>query len=251
MGTGALELKVASQLLHLAEKQGWIDKLINAFRTKHHVLVLGTSGTGKSQLISSLSDAMPATIDRLNRSSFREVAELKISNSPFVFTAVPGERTKTVARVEVIREAIKGITGIIDVTSYGYHEGTSAETDVFDANGHVRQQFLEKGRSEEIAALDEWTTVLGDRTVARWLVTVVTKADLWWEDRNVVMKHYESGEYFKALGRAQSLGPTVIDYCSVVHKFYGRGPVSGDFDDADRVRLRAHLLRQLFLAVER
>jgi len=40
-----------------------------------------------------------------------------------------------------------------------------------------------------------------------------------------------------------------MEYCSVFHKFYGEGPLSGLFDEQDRVDLRAHLLRELLAAV--
>jgi hypothetical protein len=45
------------------------------------------------------------------------------------------------------------------------------------------------------------------------------------------------------------LKPVVMPYCSVIHKFFGRAPVSGMFDDNDRATLRDHLIAQLLSAV--
>jgi hypothetical protein len=200
-------------------------------------------------MVKSLTEVLPATIDRLHRSAFSEVQKLKISKTPFEFVTVPGERTKKVIRLEAVREAMKGLAGIIDVTAFGFHEGSAGEDQVFDQADQVKPAFLDAGRREEITALNEWTTLLGDRSITRWLITVVTKADLWWDTRQAVVAHYSSGDYFKALNGAESLGHSVIEYCSEVHKFYGRGTVSPHFDDSDRVKLRAQLLRQLVLAV--
>ena len=48
--------------------------------------------------------------------------------------------------------------------------------------------------------LSEWVGLLGDRETAGWLITVVTKSDLWWEQRATVREYYESGAYHEALG---------------------------------------------------
>nr|VFK13383.1 MAG: hypothetical protein BECKLFY1418C_GA0070996_100323 [Candidatus Kentron sp. LFY] len=77
------------------------------------------------------------------------------------------------------------------------------------------------------------------------LLTVITKADLWWHLGDRVFSHYEKGEYFQGLGAAQPLGPAVTHHCSVFHKLYGIGPLSGHFDEQDRILARANLLKSM------
>jgi len=80
----------------------------------------------------------------------------------------------------------------------------------------------------------------------KWLLTVIAKADLWWGERQSVYDHYQRGSYYGALGTAlQQFGPLAMHHCSVFHKFYGRSPMSGLFDDNDRVQARSNLLGAL------
>ncbi len=85
--------------------------------------------------------------------------------------------------------------------------------------------------------LNEWTPFLGGLDSVGWLITVVT------------LPHYQTGPYFRALGEAQSLKPVVLEYCSVFQKFYGQGAMSGDFQDSDRIRAKAQMIRSLLAAI--
>jgi putative ribosome biogenesis GTPase RsgA len=38
-----------------AQKQGWFDILLNLFRKKHYIVVFGSTGVGKTNLIESLT----------------------------------------------------------------------------------------------------------------------------------------------------------------------------------------------------
>jgi hypothetical protein len=52
------------------------------------------------------------------------------------------------------RDAVKdGISGVINVVSCGYHEGTAGLADVFDDHGTVKESFLESRRAVEMEAL--------------------------------------------------------------------------------------------------
>lgn len=95
----------------------------------------------------------------------------------------------------------------------------------------------------------EWTELLGDRQTTHWLITVVTKADLWWDRHREVIDYYTSGPYHMALGSAQSLNPKVLHHSSVFHKFYGRVPMSGMFDQNDREIARKHFAEVLLSAL--
>jgi energy-coupling factor transporter ATP-binding protein EcfA2 len=247
---GAAEAKLAIKLIELAVKQGWIDRLVDALKKKHRIIVLGSTGAGKTNFIDSLTALVPKTIGQMERTEFAKHNAIKISKSPFIFVDTPGQLHHHSRRIKAIREAMrKKIAGVINVVSFGYHEGRTGKREALRVDGTIKESFLEKNRKVEIEALDDWKILLGGRETVDWLITVVTKADLWWNQRDEVLEYYQRGAYYEALGTAQSLNPVVLEYCSVFHKFFGEGPLSGTFDEDDRVRLRAHLLRELLSAV--
>ena len=88
---GLTETKAAIELIKLARKQGWLDNLFSALRKKHRVLVLGTTGAGKTNLLASLTEAVPQAIDEINRTEFVKERALKIAKQPFIFIDTPGQ----------------------------------------------------------------------------------------------------------------------------------------------------------------
>ncbi len=250
MNIGATEAKIAIKIFELAVKQGWLDKLLTAFRKKHTILILGSTGAGKTNFLQSLTELTPKAIEHMNRTEIAQKHSIKIKKQPFIFVDVPGQSLHSTRRIRAIRETMsRGLSGIINVVSYGYHEYRIGKAKALTAHGSVNEAFLRKHRQIEIDALAEWTPLLGSRDTTGWLINVITKADLWWNRKDEVFQHYASGPYFEALGEAKSLEPIFLEYCSVFHKFYGDGALSGSFDESDRVRARGNLLRTLLEAV--
>jgi energy-coupling factor transporter ATP-binding protein EcfA2 len=248
--TGAKGVSTAISLAKQAKELGLLEKLINVFKKKHKILVLGATGVGKSQLMKSLVTEIPEAISNMNRTGFKEDIHLKISKNIFHFVDTPGQKEHKQRRKDEILEAMKhGIEGIINVAAYGYHESRVGKNKVFDETGKIRDDFLKERQKVEIDLLSEWTELLGDKGTSKWLITLVNKADLWWDNKDDIISHYESGEYFKALGSAKTLSPSVLHYCAVFHKFYGESPISGFFDDKDRVQAKENLLAQLISAI--
>ncbi|MGC2236758.1 MAG: GTPase [Pyrinomonadaceae bacterium] len=248
--TGAKGASTAISLAKQAKELGLLEKLINVFKKKHKILVLGATGVGKTQLLSSLITEIPEAINNMNRSEFVDDIQLKISKNIFIFVDTPGQEQHKPKRMKATGEAMKhGIEGIINITAYGYHESRTGKSEVFDNNGKIREDFLTKRRKTEIDLLSEWTELIGDKETSKWLITLVNKADLWWDKKDEIISHYESGQYFKALGSARALSPSVLPYCAVFHKFYGESPTCGLFDDKDRVDVKESLLAQLISAI--
>lgn len=81
---------------------------------------------------------------------------------------------------------------------------------------------------------------------AKYVITLVSKADLWWTQRDEVIAYYEEGKYFQALNEATDIHHIVLPYCSVIRMFYGEGETSGRFQDSDRERAKAQLADTLF-----
>lgn len=250
IGTAKAVAEAAIDVISKAHKQGWLDRLTSALRKKHRVLVLGATGTGKTAFLESSTEVVPKAIELMNRTEFNEKYRIKISKELFIFTDTPGQRLHTRRRQEAMREVLKskgGVAGIINLVSYGYHEASTVKLPAIKAS-KVPASFLEQRREVEIAMLDEWKDLLGGAESAKWLVTVVTKADLWWKQREDVLDYYRSGQYHQALSEARNLKPVVLEYCSIFQKFYGQVPMSGDFQDSDRIRVKAQMIRTLLAA---
>lgn len=248
--TGAKAASTAVSLSKQAKELGLLDKLINVFKKKHKILVLGATGVGKSQLMKSLANELSQAISNMNRTEFKDDFYLKISKNIFVFVDTPGQEHHKSRRMEAIREVMKtGVEGIINVVAYGYHESRVGKNEVFEENGKIKEDFLKRRRKVEINLLNEWTELLGDKETSKWLITLVNKADLWWHNKDEILSYYESGQYFKSLGSAKVLSPSVVSYCAIFHKFYGESPISGFFDDKDRTNAKENLLAQLISAI--
>jgi hypothetical protein len=186
----------------------------------------------------------------MNRTEFAKAHPITILRQPFIFTDTPGQRAHAPRRKQAIREAMSaGIAGVINVVSFGYHEYRVGKSTAITQAGTARESFLQKHRKLEIEALDEWTGLLGDAETIDWCITVVTKADLWWDRKDEVLQYYSTGPYNEGLGHIKVIVPFVREYCSVLHKFYGEAPLSGIFDDGDRIRAKANLLSQLMAAI--
>lgn len=242
--------RAARKFLETAVKEGWIDRFLNALRRKHRVIVLGATGVGKTNLIHSLTEDAPKAIHYMNRTEARENHVIKISDQPFVFIDLPGQRLHVSRRKQAIQQAMaQGIACVLDVVSYGYHEYRIGKAKAVTRTGEPREEFLAKRRETEIRALAEWTPLLGSRHIGRRLITIVTKADLWWGQQSEVFRHYESGPYKSALGEAMELNPILLEYCSVIHKFFGIGAVCGQFDESEKARIKSRLLYTLLAVV--
>ena len=236
---------------NLLRERGVYEKVVDWMRraTPHHVLVVGASGTGKSSLLRSVR-GLDAAIRREDRTEFPVEVRGKIDKELFVFHDTPGEEEHRSRRFEVIKTLnAERPLGIINVVSYGYHEGAARVSDVFDGDT-VRESFLDAMRQREIGRLAEWASVLcGGGGSAGWVLTAVTKADLWWitGDDQPVREHYIRGAYGESLGLAASAqARSVVAYSSLNQQlFYGRLPMSGYYSDQQRNADRVHLAAQL------
>lgn len=251
-GVTATLTKEALDLFMLAKEEGWFDKLKYLLKKRNRVLILGSTGVGKTNLLHALKKPLPEAIDNINRSQFAQKHKLVIAAEPFEFIDTPGQAYHNVRRSAAIREQMaKGSFGILNVVAFGYHEYAMARGEVFDGDGKVRPEYLERHREVEMTALADWVELLGDPETAKYLITVVTKADLWWDEQATALAHYTVGIYNKALGPARSLDPATVEFAAVRHRFYGQGSLAGSFDDSVREQLRSRLFSTLLEAIGR
>ncbi len=193
-------ITVGAQIITIAQKQGWLKRVQTTLRKKHYVLVLGASGTGKTNFINSLTELAPEAIDRISRTASVVNHHVLIEGIPFIFIDTPGQQQHSSRRREGVQEASrKRAEGIINVVSYGYHEATASVREVVTPEKTPQSAFLEERRNEEIRSLNEWVSVISTVGDVSWLMTVVSKADLWWNDQETVLNHYNSDSYAKAI----------------------------------------------------
>jgi energy-coupling factor transporter ATP-binding protein EcfA2 len=245
----AVAIEVGAALWRASEDLKLTEKIKDALRKKEVLIVLGASGSGKTNLIISLNSAagLVDPVWRMNRTTATARQQVRIKGQPFRVIDTPGQSLHEADRLGTVRQvAAKPLVRIVNVVSYGYHEYDTNVSNAVGPDGQPRAEFLEMHRQEELQALKQWLPVLGDRNTTKWILTAVAKADLWWHQREQVVGHYMSGEYNAAIKESDSnLRHVVLPYCSVAHKFYNRAPVDGSFDDRDRMRTNIHFLQQL------
>jgi energy-coupling factor transporter ATP-binding protein EcfA2 len=239
--------KAAATTYELAKKQGWIDRLVGALKKKHSVLVLGSTGVGKSNFLNSLSQELPEAIDILNRTVANEKGRLTVKSSIVDFIDTPGELGLRGKRVQAYRELLgKENTGVINVVSFGYHEyPVGARLHPLTTRKGASPSYLRRHRDIEIEAVREWKNTILTPASVKWQLTVATKADLWWDKATEVLDYYANGTYAREFDTFHWLSASVVPHCSVIHRFYSDGLVSGLFDDNVRTTVRANTLQRI------
>lgn len=117
-------------------KTGLLNKLVALVRRKKKILLLGASGVGKTQFVRALKEDIVRSIPRTERSKFTDKTRIVFENLPFLFIDTPGHVDSAAIRKKAIRSAIRtGVSGIINVVSFGYHETEVRTSEAISSNG--------------------------------------------------------------------------------------------------------------------
>lgn len=121
---------------------------------------------------------------------------------PALFLVPPGQRVRRPESWPALYRLISGgrAGGVINVVSWGYHSSGIEHTrhELYDpaltpeAN---LKAVLDHNRQEEISALRNLVPHLQAARGKIWMITLVTKQDLWSGQRHDVERHYKEGEY--------------------------------------------------------
>lgn len=169
------------------------------------ILIVGAGGTGKSTLAQILATG-PGVFSPPR--SYREsitVETLKLAgNVPATLIVAPGQQPR---RVRTLPGLLRDVGrqqrfGIIHVVSNGLHslakEVSFRELPEY-TKGMTANRFLvryaDSCRHHELNVLKEIEPHLQRVAQPFWMLTLVTKQDLWWDDRAAVRKQYETGSY--------------------------------------------------------
>jgi predicted GTPase len=104
----------------IAEKNGWLDKLLIALAQSNNLLILGSTGVGKTQLRESIKSVNTELIDPQHRTEFPVLDRLTINKNLFELVDLPGQELHASRRMQAVREALrKSRVGVINVVCYG------------------------------------------------------------------------------------------------------------------------------------
>jgi GTPase Era involved in 16S rRNA processing len=215
------------------------------FRKPIHVLIVGESGSGKTQFLSTIQgeDNFPE-----KRTMFSHDSTLELPNGRrVIFCDTPGHQSMKPERDRSINDINrKKYNGIVNIVCYGYQstEGLK-ESDVFQGDS-IKESFLKENRERELKQIQEWLPRIDKNCQVDWVLTIINKADIWWEQKEQVVDYYAEGSsYEHELQQISRLTKAaIIPYCSLISPFMGR-PRPSIFGDKIKYALHVNLCKQL------
>lgn len=220
-----------------------INVLKSLLRKQKKILLTGTQGVGKTLFIDSLVKDIVEPIPRSKRTLAIIKTKMRTGYIRYVLIDTPGGRSRLIFKSEIVKDLfLEKRPAVINITSYGYHEYDLSKKDiskkVFSSTDKniINQKYLENHRELEYKRLLEWKNFF-QIINPTWFITVITKADLWWNDKEECLEYYKKGKYaniFKDLKDSQHV---CLPYCSRINKFYDI-KLHTDFDETNKNELK-------------
>lgn len=235
----------AAEFIAEQENRNKLAKWYNLLTKKRKtILLLGSSGGGKSQFVDSLAQRKGVRV--VPRTHETEPTKINLFDNPIQFRDTPGHINKKQLRRDELDSSVrKPIEGIINVVSYGYHEAPKAGREIAVKNKEIDLNFLKTNRDLEIEQVSEWITRISPNKNVKWIINLVTKADLWWDEYDDVIEYYENGKFGQKIkGLGDHMPIYTLPYCSIIKPFFNL-PTSGHFGDIEKEALKNVFLQTL------
>lgn len=205
------EVKTAVEIaLTVSENRERIKQVSKGFfnhlrRGDFKIVVFGSFGTGKSTLGKQLGGLYnPATVPHnYEISTLVEKHQFKKDSSCKILVA-PGQEILADRYwpdlIRVLERAKNRL--VINVVANGYH--TPGEIDIATSYSQptnvlslsqAKGLYFSECLTNEIKQLEYLNPRISDLTGNLTFITLVSKQDLWWNDRISIQNHYENGDY--------------------------------------------------------
>lgn len=239
-------IQTLKSLRYIFSIHAWISKLKYGFnyyfRKPIRVVVFGCSGTGKSQFIQSLRNEAYKEQERTRlilpcRIILEDGYKLEIIDTP-------GHQSLEKARRDMCMDLVrKKVKGIINIVNFGY-----SETDQIDDNqvfkvgtNEVKAEYLRDNQKRELQQIEEWISFVDKKTKIKWVVTLINKADIWYNNKTNVFEYYENGEYANKLQELKHCCALyTFPYCCLISPFCDK-PMLLEFGEKEKQKYQEDL----------
>lgn len=172
------------------------------------ILIIGSGGVGKTTLARILAGEFTRSIleDASDYRESRNIDEYVLEDDPHVSIVVPpGQEHRRPHTWPAVYSEIAGggYRGIILINSHGYHSfGIDYRSHPLYKklpNPRTTKRFMlayaEEHRRAELEVLQRISPHVQQCPRKLWFLTIVTKEDLWWKERDQVLEYYHQGSY--------------------------------------------------------
>lgn len=240
---GAAALEIGTKVYENRKYLARISQKIRTWLKRGYLrlLVFGAGGTGKSTLGRVLSDGFDPNVHTDYRES-RSTDQFSWSDDVFGTMIIPpGQESRRDYHWPELYDFLSEgkSAGVIHVVSYGYHSIQTLpyrQVNPFQ-DGMSKDDFLngylQSRRQKEIDVLKTLQPHLMQAPGKIWMLTLITKQDLWWDQREDVRNWYRNEPYRSPIREIEkSRGEQNFQ-----HEWASASLISQNFVDGEGTRL--------------